>query len=256
MSKPSNTLQFSVRIYDPGKQFRPHCDRKPRLSFLVNGAFAEETSRGTITALPGDLLVKGNRIKHENRFGADGALLASIEVTDDTLEGTILSESWRLKRNAETFSESITLLEAALSGCQSSLTASVLVILASLHDEEHDAGPAPRWIAHLKDDLEEASLAQIDISKRAKEAGAHPVYASSLFRRHYGMSITDHTRHHSVRRAAGLLARDASQPLKDIALQAGFYDQSHMNRSFKRVTGRTPGVYRTLSVQLRETLTI
>jgi len=34
--------------------------------------------------------------------------------------------------------------------------------------------------------------------------------------------------------------------LSEIALAAGFYDQSHMTRVFRRVTGRTPGAHRTL----------
>ena len=32
----------------------------------------------------------------------------------------------------------------------------------------------------------------------------------------------------------------------DVALAAGFYDQNHMSRVFKRVTGRTPGAHRAL----------
>jgi AraC-like DNA-binding protein len=48
-----------------------------------------------------------------------------------------------------------------------------------------------------------------------------------------------------VRRAIGPLARPEI-PLREVALEAGFYDQSHMTRVFRRITGRTPGAHRAL----------
>jgi len=37
-----------------------------------------------------------------------------------------------------------------------------------------------------------------------------------------------------------------STGLADIALDAGFADQSHFTRVFKQITGTTPGAYRSL----------
>jgi methylphosphotriester-DNA--protein-cysteine methyltransferase len=96
----------------------------------------------------------------------------------------------------------------------------------------------------LREELEEFSLSRIDVAARAKKAGAHPAHASRLFRRCYGASITEHAQAQSVRRAIASLASGAT--LSDTALAAGFYDQSHMNRVFQRVTGRTPGAHRAM----------
>jgi AraC-like DNA-binding protein len=38
-------------------------------------------------------------------------------------------------------------------------------------------------------------------------------------------------------------------PLSDVALAAGFADQSHLTRIFKRVTGMTPGAFRAALVR-------
>ena len=38
---------------------------------------------------------------------------------------------------------------------------------------------------------------------------------------------------------------DPDRPLAQIAADAGFADQSHLTRVFKRFTGLTPGQYRT-----------
>ena len=40
------------------------------------------------------------------------------------------------------------------------------------------------------------------------------------------------------------LARDPDCTLADAALQAGFADQSHFTRHFRRLFGVTPGAYR------------
>jgi YesN/AraC family two-component response regulator len=46
-----------------------------------------------------------------------------------------------------------------------------------------------------------------------------------------------------IRRACRELA-DAGTRLADVALRAGFSDQSHFTRAFKRATGMTPGAFR------------
>ena len=40
--------------------------------------------------------------------------------------------------------------------------------------------------------------------------------------------------------------------LAQIATQAGFCDQSHMNRAFRRIVGRTPGKIRAARLGLSE----
>ena len=45
-----------------------------------------------------------------------------------------------------------------------------------------------------------------------------------------------------ARKAKELLGRGL--PIADVAAQTGFSDQSHLNRSFKRLLGFTPGQYR------------
>jgi AraC family transcriptional regulator len=53
-----------------------------------------------------------------------------------------------------------------------------------------------------------------------------------------------------VERAARLL-RETDQPAACIALEAGFCDQRHMNRTFRRLLGRTPSEVRDDQSDLR-----
>jgi len=247
MTNDLTRLDFSVRAYEAGEVHAPHYDDAPRISLLLHGGYAEETGRGGITAAPGDVLIKGNEVRHENRFGRDGALLASIAIAEDDHQR--LPAAWVLQSDGETLADATTMMEAALAGSRAGLAAAVFSILARLQPEEKKRGTAPRWIGVLKSDLEEAGFETVDVAARARAAGVHPAYASALFRRHVGASITCHARFHAVRRATAMLG--GAMSLKDVALAAGFYDQSHMNRSFKRVTGRTPAAWRRLSGEVR-----
>jgi AraC family transcriptional regulator len=64
-----------------------------------------------------------------------------------------------------------------------------------------------------------------------------------LSRRAFGESLGSYQRRLRVRLACERL-RDSSLSLAAIALDAGFTDQSHFTRVFKRLIGATPAVFR------------
>ena len=64
------------------------------------------------------------------------------------------------------------------------------------------------------------------------------------FTREYGMPPHAYTNQLRLSEARRLIA--AGHRLSDAAASAGFYDQSHLTRMFKRAYGVTPGVYASL----------
>jgi AraC family transcriptional regulator len=89
--------------------------------------------------------------------------------------------------------------------------------------------------AHFSENL---TLAQV-----ARAAGVHPVYLGQIFRKQFGETLGEYLNRIRVRAAAGLLA-NSDVPLSSIAVDLGFYDQSHFTRVFRQVTGATPGTFR------------
>jgi AraC family transcriptional regulator len=83
-----------------------------------------------------------------------------------------------------------------------------------------------------------ASLAGI-----AAVLGMHPVHVAQAFRRAHGCSVGQYARRLRLDRACRRLAT-SRDPLTEIAIEAGFCDQSHMTREFRRALGTTPARYR------------
>jgi AraC family transcriptional regulator len=89
--------------------------------------------------------------------------------------------------------------------------------------------------AHFDQNL---TLAQV-----ARAAGIHPVYLGQVFRQEFGETLGEYLNRIRVRAAAESLA-NSDLPLSAIALDFGFYDQSHFTRIFRQLTGATPAVFR------------
>jgi AraC family transcriptional regulator len=102
----------------------------------------------------------------------------------------------------------------------------------------------PRWLRNARDLLDAHLGASSSLRAIAAEAGVHPVYFAATFRRFFGCSVGEYQRRRRFQHARKLLARP-DVPLAQIALEAGFTDQSHLTHTFKRYTGTTPSRYRT-----------
>lgn len=75
----------------------------------------------------------------------------------------------------------------------------------------------------------------------ARELGWSDRRLLRAFRRWVGPPPTVYARLVRFRRALALLG--SAQPLADVALACGYYDQAHLNRDFKAFAGVTPGAY-------------
>ena len=81
------------------------------------------------------------------------------------------------------------------------------------------------------------------LSELATAVGVHPVTLARGFRKAYGCSVGAYLRWLRVARAARELA-ETDAPLAEIALAAGFADQSHFSNVFRRETGLSPSAFR------------
>jgi transcriptional regulator GlxA family with amidase domain len=107
------------------------------------------------------------------------------------------------------------------------------------------ASSAPSYSPRIRDVLAHIEAnhgSPIPIQRLAEIAQAGVVRLITCFRQEVGVPPHRYVCDLRVRHAQKLLRRGV--PPATAALEAGFYDQSHLARHFKRVCGSTPGKYR------------
>lgn len=96
---------------------------------------------------------------------------------------------------------------------------------------------APPWLDDIYNDV--VALPPPRTTELARKADMHPAWLARCYRRASGESLKDTRRRCRVELAVELL-RNTGEVLAEIAAAAGFADQSHMNRNFSELLGRTP----------------
>jgi AraC family transcriptional regulator len=95
----------------------------------------------------------------------------------------------------------------------------------------------------VREAIDDSPRRALRVRALAGAADVHPVHLAREFRRYFGVSVTEYMQRRRAQRAAELLA-DTRRPLSSLSYDAGYADQSHFCRIFKRETGMTPQAFR------------
>jgi len=118
-------------------------------------------------------------------------------------------------------------------------------LITAIHNPAPGTSKAtpPAWLEAAREMLDTRLQEPLSLGTVADEIGVHPVHLATTFRRHLGCSVGEYLRRRRVEAARARL-EDPEPSLTEIAIDVGFADQSHFTRTFKRLTGMTPGQYR------------
>jgi AraC family transcriptional regulator len=106
-----------------------------------------------------------------------------------------------------------------------------------------DAKLSHRRLARVFDFVQTNIANDLSLCELAKIAGVSPSHFKTLFKQTVGVPVHQYVIRRRVEHAAELL-QCGDPPLADVALQAGFSNQSHMARCMRRIIGVTPGTLR------------
>lgn len=102
----------------------------------------------------------------------------------------------------------------------------------------------PAWVKDLKDMIQDHIDTKVTLKELSKDLDINPSYLSREFSKHFdNLSFGDYMRKQRIERAIELM-KDPSWSLTDISYLAGFSDQSHFTRIFKKHAGISPSEYR------------
>jgi AraC family transcriptional regulator len=243
--------EFSVKqtAYAPGTVLKRHFHEAPIFSFAMAGGTAVSCGRSTEWCEEGSLLYLAAGDEHANAY-PERSVRLHVQVSNRFwrhCSAGVKSGSGPIRhQSAAAVGRSI------VSAFQTGDNLAEFTILGSLMDliglfraadeSPGTADPGP-WLLRVRDYLETHCPDKLDMHRLAELAGRHPVHVSRAFRRHFGRSMSDFVRERRLIRAAGLL-RAGELPLPEIALECGYYDQSHFTRAFSSFMAASPRRYR------------
>ena len=131
---------------------------------------------------------------------------------------------------------------AVLTGETGLALAALAALAARLGLRPGEAAPLHPATRRVRAAIDADPAAGHSLPALAQLAGVGPTYLERVFRRDTGMSVGQYLLDRRVKRAAAHIA--GGEPLAAAALAAGFYDQSHLTRHFRRRMGVPPGGYR------------
>jgi AraC family transcriptional regulator len=232
-----------------------HTHERATVAVILNGSFDGLMRRASHPCPQASVLTEPPGEPHGNLFERAGADVLTVQPDPGRLEllqpfAGVLGEVNHMRdlvvtalarRVADELREPDDVTRFAVEG----LILELLALMARLRNvpEPRAGRPPPRWLAEARDLLHDRYAGRLLVTDVADAVGVHPVHLARVFRLHYGTPVGAYLRALRLTWAAGMLT-DSDDGIAQIALQAGFFDQSHFTRVFKRQFGLTPLAYR------------
>jgi AraC-like DNA-binding protein len=122
-------------------------------------------------------------------------------------------------------------------------TGLVLSVLQGYSRPSSDSPDRPEFLNWITSFMSLHLSEPLSVSDMAARAGLSPSRFSQVFRNRFGRPPHQFLLHLRIQRAQDLL-HHTSLTMRDISAQCGFSDVHHFAKTFKRLSGQTPGSYR------------
>jgi AraC family transcriptional regulator len=235
-----------------GSRLPWHAHEHANVVLLLDGSFTERFGGRTVTCTSPVALYKPAAERHANEYGRTGARFLIVELMPSQLEplrarGAVL-DGIRMVHDPAVVDISVRLYrELRRLDPYSTLSIAGLVyeLLAVMsRTASRDGGTLPpSWLRRVRAELDDHFATRVSIADLATRAQVHPDHLSRCFRRHYGLLIGDYVRRLRLEWTAQELT-GSDTTLAELAIAAGFVDQSEFTRRFREQFGTTPGRYR------------
>jgi AraC family transcriptional regulator len=232
-----------------------HSHELPFFALLLEGEYGERYQRRERQFRPFTIHFRPAGVPHQDEVGPRGVRFFEIEIRpgwrqrladgsaaldlayDDCQGGRLLWLGVKMFREFQGATVSDPLDDLSIE----SLLVEMLGYVARRRRENVTQPPA--WLGRITEKLAAEYCQRLTLDELGREAGVHPVHLSRVFRRCVGDGIGDYVQRLRIRAACEqMLVPEIS--MAEISLAAGFADQSHFTRVFRKATGMTPAWFR------------
>lgn len=243
---------LSERRYAPRLESPPHSHRHAIFCLAVEGAYTAKYGPKTYTCEPSSLIFHAPNELHSEHFSNSTGHFLIIEIEPWWLEH-VRKQSAIIESSVDFSGSPLNLFAPTLyREFREMDEASPLVVeglmmamvgMASRRSGLSGSGGAPRWLEKSKELLHDRFMESLTLDEIAENVGVNSSYLAQMFQKYYRDTVGGYLRRLRIDFARQALI-NSDTPLCHIALTAGFSDQSHLSRMFKRYMGVTPAQYR------------
>jgi len=242
-------LTLTETRHGAGCRLRPHEHEVASLYVPLAGRLRETIERSSFDGEPGTVLVKPGGARHSNEYGDQDVVGIVIEIPQTAEERLGLGALLRVRRRLVD-TECVRIAARLARELRSAGPGQILLVegltyelFGVLSRSLRPSGRKPPWLESVRSLVAAHPQHGHSLESVAAAVGRHPSHVAREFRHHYGMTVGDFARQRRLEEAAAEL-RVPGRPLAEIALRAGFCDQSHFTNAFRRAFKVTPAEYR------------
>jgi AraC family transcriptional regulator len=247
-------LTLAETVYPSGHVIPVHEHANAFFCLLIEGCCTQSWAGRTWTARPLTLTIFPAGLAHANRWHDLGGQVLHVELAPPWLE-RLRGPTAVLDHPADYEGGPLVWLARRLFAecrCQDDVSplameGLVLELLAECSRSPLESSPIrpPRWLDRARELLRDRFFEGLSLGEVAAEVGISADHLARSFRRCHGCTMGEYVRRLRVEFACRRLAASEA-PLVEVALEAGFTDQSHFTKTFKRHMGVTPAAFRNL----------
>lgn len=246
-------FQVTDAAFPAHERLAPHVHDRATLAIMIEGSFDLDIRNRVYACEPGTAFVEPAEERHANALGSAGAHVVVIQPDPCATEALgpagrvfgapfhvprspLVVGAWRIARELRTPDDATPLAVEGL----------ILEMLALATRQDRPAlrgRTTPPWLSHTREQLHATFQRPLRIRDLARAAGVHPDSLARAYQARYGVAIGTYVRRLRLDWAATQL-EVGEAPIAQVALDAGFADQSHFTRAFRGHTGLAPAAYR------------
>jgi AraC family transcriptional regulator len=242
-------LVFSEVVHDHALHVPEHSHRLAYFSLVLDGYYEEGQRNRLVPYAPYTLIFNPTGVEHEGVIGPKGGKFFTVELEDrwlQTIYGEPLHYSYSDMNGGRLFWLAMRLRTEYAGNLADPLIAESIVweMLGEISRWNHDSTPRrPHWWSQLDEAIRSRFREKLSFAEIARDLGIHPVHLARTCRRIEKRTLGEYVQALRVRHACKELG-DRDRSLADIAFEAGFADQSHFTRMFRKFVGTTPARFR------------
>lgn len=247
------SFELSERVYPPQFKTPTHSHKQALFCFVMQGRYTEVYGHHTRECAPSTLLFHPAGECHAESFHELGGRSFVIEI-EPTWLNRLRKDLALADTPAEFHGGAPELLARRLYRELAEWdNVSPLVVEGLMMQmlgeatrqwaRSHTQPQAPAWLQQARELLRARFTEHLTLAEIARAVSVHPVHLAQMFHKSYQCTVGDYVRKLRIEFACRELVHTET-PIVEIALMAGFCDQSHFTRTFKRALGVAPSHYR------------